>query len=63
MMSNADTLGSRVKASIAVMESVIAKKNARDRSRIHFIGIIRSKIRIALAFEDMKEREIGFVFI
>lgn len=62
MTSNVDTLGLRVEASIAVMESAIAKKNARDILRIHFIGIIRPKMRITLASEDTKEREIGFVF-
>ena len=46
---------------IAMMGGTITKEHTRCRTKVHYVFIVWTEIRVALASKNPKKRKIGFV--
>ncbi|KAJ0614895.1 hypothetical protein HanIR_Chr02g0067661 [Helianthus annuus] len=62
MSGNVESFGGWVKASVAMVNRVVAKKDTRGGSKFNLMTIVRTEIRKTLASENTKKGVIRFPF-
>lgn len=61
MAGDVNTIRLWVVTPIAMMSGTVTKEHTRCRTEVHFVLIVWTEMRVALASKNPKERKIGFV--
>lgn len=58
MAKNIKTFGLYIKASIAMVRDIVSKKHTRCRAELHFLFIVREKLRKTLTPKNSKKKVV-----